>query len=251
MLRSLYLFETLNIRICHLEILSLNAVYNIVFKNGDNIVEERSKLMLKKMLALSVIMLVLILTGCDKRPATPAPPEQTITDVRIYFPVGQDFTWVYEGNGNEYAAFTHKVIHKQESKVQLAKDNGGTRLGMVLEVLPEAVKIHYAEEEAYTDAKLFNAAPNRSDIWLKAPLQAGAAWENGRERREVLSVNETVQVPAGTYSNVVKIRITSLAAADSGDRLEYYAPQVGLVLSRFSANGTVIESRLKTFKQTD
>lgn len=207
--------------------------------------------MLKKAMVLSLSILVLILAGCDKRPPAPVPPEKTITDVRMYFPSEQNLTWIYEGYGNEYAAFTRKVIHKQGNKVQLAQDNGGTRLGMVLETLPEAVTIHYAEEESYTDAKLFNAAPNRSDVWLKAPLQAGAAWETSRERREVLSVNETVQVPAGIYSNVVKIKITSLAAAGSGERLEYYAPQVGLVLSRFSANGTVIESRLKTFKQAD
>jgi hypothetical protein len=119
---------------------------------------------------------------------------------------------------------------------------------MVLEVLPEAVSVNYVREEFYTDAKLFGEAANRREILLKAPLKAGAVWENDRERREVISIDETVQVPAGTYSNVVKVKVTSLAANTVNENVEYYAPGVGLVLRQFITGGDKIESRLKALK---
>jgi hypothetical protein len=189
-----------------------------------------------------------VLPGCYKRSDFPTLQEKAINDVRIYFPTEQNLTWAYEGSGNEYAAFTRKVIHKEDSRVQLAQDNGGTRLGMVLQVLPEAVSVIYVREEFYTDAKLFGEAANRHEILLKAPLKAGAVWENDRERREVISIDETVQVPAGTYSNVVKVKVTSLAANTVNENVEYYAPGVGLVLRQFITGGDKIESRLKALK---
>jgi hypothetical protein len=206
---------------------------------------------LKKILTMLLIAFVLVLPGCYKRPASPSSLEKSITDVRVYFPAEQNLTWIYEGSGNEYAAFTRKVIYKQGSKVQLAQDNGGTRLGIVLQVLPEAVLLNYTEEEFYSDTSLFNQAANRSEVLLKAPLKAGAIWEAGRERREVINIEESVQVPAGNYSNVVKLKVTSLEANTASENFEYYAPNVGLVLRQFTTGNDKIESRLKTLQRTD
>ncbi len=47
-----------------------------------------------------------------------------------------------------------------------------------------------------------------------------------REDDEVLSVSETVTVPAGTYTNCVKIRETG---SDGSVEYKYYAPNVGVV----------------------
>jgi hypothetical protein len=213
--------------------------------SGKDIAEERSNGNLKKVLTLLLIASLFVLPGCYKRPASPPPQEKAINDVRIYFPAEQSLTWIYEGSGNEYAAFTRKVIYKEDRRVQLAQDNGGTRLGMVLQVLPEAVSVNYVREEFYTDTKLFSEAANRSEILLKAPLKAGAVWETGRERREVISIDETVQVPAGTYSNVVKVKVTSLTANTASENVEYYAPNVGLVLQQFITGSDKIESQLR------
>jgi hypothetical protein len=206
---------------------------------------------LKKILPIVLIAYVLALTGSYSRPVDPPTQEKSITDVRSYFPAEQNLTWIYEGSGNEYAAFTRKVIYREDSRVQIAQDNGGTRLGMVLQVLSEAVSVNYVREDFYTDTKLFNEAANRSEVLLKAPLKAGAVWEAGRERREVISIEESVQVPAGNYSNVVKLKVTSLEANTASENFEYYAPNVGLVLRQFITGSDKIESRLKTLQRTD
>jgi hypothetical protein len=73
-----------------------------------------------------LIASVLVLPGCYKQSDSPTPQEKAINDVRIYFPTEQNLTWAYEGSGNEYAAFTRKVIYKEDSRVQIAQDNGGT-----------------------------------------------------------------------------------------------------------------------------
>jgi hypothetical protein len=192
----------------------------------------------------------MVLTGCYKRPSPqplPQTQEKLINDVLVYFPTEPNLTWIFEGSGNEYAAFTRTVIYKENSKVQLAQDNGGTRLGMVLQASPEAVTVIYTREEFYSDTKLFNEPTNRNEVLLKAPLKVGAVWETDRERREVVRIDEIVKLPLGIYSNVVKIKVTSLATNTASESFEYYAPTVGLVLRQFITGSEMIESRLKTF----
>lgn len=189
--------------------------------------------------------------GCAKKPAPPPPtPEAAVTDVRGYFPAEPKLTWVYEGSGNEYAGFTARAMLREGDRVQFSHNSGGTRLGQVYQVSAAEVTLLFSREEFYSDASLLAEKPNRHRVILKAPLKAGASWESAQERREVVGVSEAVQVPAGTYHNVVKIKVTSLAAQASGQTFEYYAPDIGLVLREFIAGQDRIVSRLKAHKQT-
>lgn len=209
--------------------------------------------MLVKRLLTLVVLAVFALggAGCVKKPQPSAPaPELAVTDVRGYFPAEPMLTWVYEGSGNEYAAFTARAMAREGDRTQFSVNSGGTRLGQVYEVTASAVTLLFSKEEFYSDASLLGEKANRQRVILKAPLQVGAAWESAQERREVVGIRETVQVPAGTYSNVVKIKVTSLAAQAGGHSFEYYAPNIGLVLSEFVTGQDMIVSRLKTLKQT-
>lgn len=198
-----------------------------------------------KLLALAIVLGLSILVGCAEQPG-PAPQEPAVTDVRSYFPTNPALTWTYEGIGNEYAAFTRKVLFQQDNQVQMAEDNGGTRMGQVYQVTAEAVIQTFSLEEYYTDNNLLGEKSNRHQILLKAPLIAGAVWQDGRDKREVLSINETVQVPAGTFSQVVKIKISSLDPQQEGRQFEYYAPHTGLIMREFIADNYTIASKLKT-----
>lgn len=189
--------------------------------------------------------------GCAKKPAPPAPaPEPAITDVRGYFPTEPKLTWIYEGSGNEYAAFTARAMLREGERAQFSQDSGGTRMGLVYQVTAEAVTLLFSREEYYSDASLLGEKANRERLLLKAPLKAGATWESAQERREVAGIAENVAVPAGTYGNVVKVKVTSLAAQGGGHTFEYYAPNVGLVLREFITGQDKIVSRLKALKQT-
>lgn len=199
-----------------------------------------------KLLFPAMLMALSILIGCAEQPG-PTPPESAITDVRSYFPTNPASTWIYEGYGNEFAAFTRKVILQQGDRVQMMEDNGGTRMGQVYQVTAEAVIQTYSTEEYYTDKNLLNEKSNRHLLLLKTPIKAGAVWQDDRDKREVLSINETLQVPAGTFSNVIKVKITSPDSQQETQQFEYYAPHTGLILREFIGKDYTIASKLKSF----
>jgi hypothetical protein len=189
-------------------------------------------------------------TGCQGSNAPVPPVQQVVQDVSRYFPVDQNLLWVYEGEGNEYASFTRRVMYRRDDLVQMAEDNGGTRMAMVFRVVPEGVTKIFMIPEFYTEKNLLAESANRADQVLKAPLQVGTVWQEDQNLREVLSIDERVIVPAGTFTNVLKIRVT--AKSQSGDQLlEYYAPDVGLILREFtSENNYKVSSKLKNFTRT-
>lgn len=182
----------------------------------------------------------------------PVPPVQReVQDVSRYFPVEQNLLWVYEGEGNEYASFTRKVMYRQGERVQMAEDNGGTRMAMVFRVVPEGVTKIFMIPEFYTEENLLDEPHNHGEQVLKAPLKVGMVWEDDKFLREVLSIDEQVVVPAGTFTDVVKIRVTAKPQTGS-QSLEYYAPDVGLILREFTSESNYkVSSKLKSLSRTE
>ncbi len=98
----------------------------------------------------------------------------------------------------------------------------------------------YFEKE--TSEGMFSIQTNKEDSnkkysWdIKYPVKKGATWEtktaNYQSTLEVISTNETITTPAGTFENVIKIKIDQ-DNFDSGNPDEtlycYYAPSVGFV----------------------
>ena len=205
----------------------------------------------KKMLAFVLLVSCLVLAaGCVNKTDVGTPAAMVIHDVRTYFPCEPGMTWVYEGIGNEYAGFTSKVMYQEGSLGQVSKNNGGTELGLVYRITPQAVILFFTKAEFYTDTKFFHEMPNCQEVVLEAPLIAGHSWQDDRDRREVKSVEETVQVPLGQFEHVVKIKVTPLASNNSDYSFEYYAPNVGLILQEYISGDYKIVSQLKAFKKT-
>lgn len=206
-----------------------------------------------KILSIAFILLLTFsVTGCGKKSVPPAetrPKELVITNVSSYFPVSAGLTWIYEGKGNEYAGFTRKAVRSENTLAQFSENNGGTQLGLVYQVTPDAVLLLYTKEEYYSDASLLTKQPNRSDILLKAPLKPGASWQDARYKRKVISITDTITVPGGTFTNVVQIRGTPLNQANTASQTEYYAPGVGLVAREYIAKDFQITSRLKSWSK--
>lgn len=213
--------------------------------------------MIKTTIRTQMILLLLILaltgfmTGCRRQAAPPQQQAQTaITDVTRYFPTEPNLTWVYAGEGNEFADFTRSVLFRQGNLVQMSEANGGTQLGMIFQTTPEAVILTHSREEWYSNSSLFQEAANQNQIILKAPLEVGASWQNPTDQREVVAVGETVEVPAGSYVNTVKIKVTSTQSQSGSYWFEYYAPDTGLIFREFFADNNRISSKLKDFAKT-
>lgn len=204
---------------------------------------------IRKLLICLFISLIL-LVGCDKKDTNPPSngdqlPIGSITDMTSYFYTGQNTTWEYQGTGNEYASFTRKVLHRENNLVQITDNNGGTIMAMVFRLSPEEIVKIYAEAEFYDDRNILTAQPNRQEIILKSPLQVGAQWQDEIFKSEVISIDEKIEVPAGKYNDVVKIKRTSLKDKDSGENYEYYAKGVGLVMREYISGDFKVTSQLK------
>ncbi|BBB91262.1 MAG TPA: hypothetical protein PKA28_14970 [Methylomusa anaerophila] len=200
---------------------------------------------------LIVVLLTTILLGCQKASSPViSGPEHAVNDVTAYFPSESNMIWVYQGEGNEFAGFTRRVMIRQGNRVQFSEDNGGTKMMMVFQVSAGEVKRTFFVPEFYTDKNMLNEPDNLAEVILKAPLKSGAVWQDARNRREVLGISEKITVPAGTFENVVKIKVTPLQGGPQGSQLlEYYAPNTGLILREFTAGDNFkVLSKLDNFK---
>lgn len=199
-----------------------------------------------------VISLAIFFTGCVKKTNPPTenlPKELIVTDVSAYFPADAGSTWTYEGQGNEYAGFKRTVIHREGTLVQFSENNGGTQMGLVYKITPEAVTLLYAVEEHYTDASVLRQQPNRNEVLLQAPLRQGATWQDARYKREVVSTRASVSVPGGTFNNAVQIKSTPLHQTTSAYLIEYYVPNMGLVSREYISNEFQVTSKLKSWSR--
>lgn len=196
------------------------------------------------LLLLFCLTILLALPASGGAAATPP--------LSAYFPIGENFTWQFAGEGIEFAAFTRQVEYLRSDRVQMSQWNGGTRLMMIFKVSASAVTQTFSQAEVYDNPQLFNKPANKSMIILKNPLVVGAAWQNAMDRREILSVTRKLKLPAGAFDNVLVVKIVSTDKqnSDDGYTLEYYAPNTGLVMQEYyGANNFKVVSKLKSFSK--
>ena len=200
---------------------------------------------MKRISCLFLLLLCLLALpapgGASARPALSA-----------YFPVGENFTWQFAGEGIEFAEFSRRVEFRRGDRAQLSHWNGGTRLMMIFQVSASAVTQTFSQAEVYDNPQLFDKPANKSMIILKTPLVVGATWQNPLDRREILSINDKLKLPAGSFDNVLVVKIVSTDKqnSDDGYTLEYYAPGTGLVMQEYyGANNFKVVSKLKSFSK--
>ena len=165
--------------------------------------------------------------------------------VKDYFPVKPNTRYVYEGSGNEYAAYDVYVDYAQGAKAQRRVDNGGTVVAQVVEVKDGAAKLVYSRPEAYYRENFLTTKANRGEILLKEPLRAGTKWKlsDGRERR-IVSTSAKVSTPSGSYT-AVEVATKS----KDGTTTDYYAKNIGLVKSVSKVGDSEISSSLSAIEK--
>jgi hypothetical protein len=71
---------------------------------------------------------------------------------------------------------------------------------------------------------------------LAYPVEGGKEWSNDMYTFTIESVNETIEIPAGTFKNVVKVKTIEKGAEEY--TLSYYAKGVGQIFREYvDANG--------------
>lgn len=190
---------------------------------------------------LLLTSLMLLGTGCQK--------EQTESiKAGDYFPRTVGSYWKYKGAGNEYASFSREVVFAGDNRVQLKENNGGTMTDAVYEITDMQVSRVYFIGESYEKKNFLDQKGDQNQILLKLPLKQGESWENTDDQREVVSRNVSVDTPAGTFDQCVKIKISPQPAASAAVTFEYYKEGVGLVKREFVSGGDTISSTLEDYK---
>jgi len=155
--------------------------------------------------------------------------------------------WEFAGEGNEFAGFRQELKYARDDLVQLEVDNGGAVAGGVYRLEPQRLVRLIHRVDGYEGQSLLGEPPDEERVLLRAPLRAGEAWEQGRERREITAVEVELDLPAGTIAGAVQVRVTYEDSSSVVD--EYYVSGLGLVARRFSdpPSGAVVTSELASF----
>lgn len=230
--------------------------------------------MKKLKIALAVMTMAVFLAACssgDKTPAeTPAEipaespaespaeepaenpvetPEQGSTDndlmkVEDFYPFLPDVMRVYEGMGNEFAAYDEYVDFMNDTRIQLRMNNGGTEIVRVLEKKDGVLKEIINLPETYYKENFLDKAPNADRILLMEPIAVGTTWDNQGEKNTITSVDKEIVTPYGTY---VAVEVTRETVSDSGSytNIDYYAEGVGLIKTVNIGEGYEVSSSLE------
>lgn len=230
--------------------------------------------MKKLKIALAVMTMAVFLAACssgDKTPAeTPAEipaespaespaeepaenpvetPEQGSSDndvmkVEDLYPFLPDVMRVYEGMGNEFAAYDEYVDFMNDTRIQLRMNNGGTEIVRVLEKKDGVLKEIINLPETYYKENFLDKAPNADRILLMEPIAVGTTWDNQGEKNTITSVDKEIVTPYGTYDAV---EVTRETVSDSGSytNIDYYAEGVGLIKTVNIGEGYEVSSSLE------
>ena len=217
------------------------------------------KKMKKLLIIISLIFSLVFLSSCtDKKVVVPVIEKSVpiVTKlpltIKDYFSFNENSQYVYEGKGNEYAAFNVFVDYLAENRVQLRTNNGGTEVVKVLENKDGKLTMLLSRAECYYRENLTQSPSSKEEVLLKEPLIKGTTWTLSDNRKRYISnVDVEVTTPLGKYK---ALEVTT--ENKEGKNLDYYAPNVGLVKTAFVLNSDEITSSLskiekdKAFTQT-
>jgi len=213
---------------------------------------------MKKLLLIICMLLSLVfLSSCSNkeavRPSQEAvkpteevkttPPETKAEPLTIkdYYSYKENTKYVYEGQGNEYASYNVSIDYKSENSVQIRSNNGGTEMVKVLENKDGELRILQSRAECYYRENLTQQVPSKNvEILLKEPLALGTNWtlEDGR-KRSISKLEVAITTPMGIYKT---LEVTT--ESKESKTQDYYAPNIGLVKSVFTSNGSEVSSTL-------
>jgi len=211
--------------------------------------------MKKHLLITSLIFSMVFLSSCISnnvvKPSeqNKVPKETKVTNapltIKDYFSFKENTKYVYEGKGNEYAAYTQFVDYLTEDRVQLRSNNGGTEVVKVLENKDGKLTMLLSRPECYYRENLTQSPSSNPEILLKEPLIKGTTWMLSDNRKRYISnVEVEVTVPLGKYKTL------EITTESNGEKvLDYYAPNVGLVKTLIVSKEYEVSSSLSKIDQ--
>ena len=167
-------------------------------------------------------------------------------NLRSYFPLNPSMQFSFKGEGIEYASFKRNIMYVDNEYLQLTDDNGGTVVVKIYKVTDEKIIELYSEGEFYEEKNLIPEIEGnkKGNIILKTPLEVGNKWESEEQKREIVLVKQIINVPAGAFHQVIKVKISYTESNNIG--YEYFAPNIGLIKREYFGENFEVKSELET-----
>ncbi len=210
--------------------------------------------MKKKIVLLMICAFLLIFTGC-KNGGTPTPdtsssiPESSLQSagslkVSDYFPIEENISYTYQGEGNEYASYTVYNDYTSANQVQQRIDNGGTVVAKVISISDGKLVQTFSRGETYHRQNYMNKT-DETEILLMEPIAAGTSWtlEDG-STRTITGLSVPVSTPSGDYD---AIEVTTEGANNAARH--YYVKDVGLVKVVYPLGDTEVSSTMSSVQK--
>ena len=202
---------------------------------------------MRKQLAVAagIVCLMLSVWACSKGPAT-------------YYPLGEGRTWKYQisaptGSGEVQGEITASNLATRELKGKKVTPQKYEMQGGGRSIALSSIYIAEDANGIYIFAQQFphDVEPKITSVpeyVLKKPVKVGSTWDTTLElgggrsvpaNATIASIDEVVDVPAGTFKDCVKVRIIGTDKGATGrEAYRWFAPSVGLV-KRIDPGGTM------------
>lgn len=206
---------------------------------------------MKKIIILVFICLLVLNTGCsntnkdtdilDNDISDNNTNEPNLLSINDYYPFKENTKYSYEGEGNEYAAYTVFIDYLNENRIQTRVNNGGTEIVNVIENKDGELKVLLSKAETYYREDFTSTDSNDGDVLLKEPITVGTNWMvSDNSKREITNINAELTTSLGTYK---ALEVTT--EYKNSKSIDYYAKDIGLVKTVNISNDYEISSNLE------
>lgn len=193
-----------------------------------------------RLVGLAALLLILVLGlnyGKGLTPSTEGTEEPSPTlvmenvNLRSYFPVNNQWEYEFSGEGNEFAPFTREILYTDGVLAQVFDTTGGAMVSTVYRITENEIALVTNPQESESRENVLEQVQRTTkpvDVLLRQPLRPGSSWESRDGQRQIVAVNEIVEVPAGVFHNVVVVEI-DYGHDPNVIGYEYYAINIGLI----------------------
>ncbi len=161
--------------------------------------------------------------------------------IKDYFPFKVGMQYIYEYASSEFAGLAQAVV--TVVSVKNGKKECSANLRMRVELKGHSTSTDYMVRKTARDLVSEDGIVVGGRIEFPLPLAVGRKWEAYPDSSELVSMDETVEVPAGKYKHCLKV-VTLLSSGDAGSAVRYYAPDVGYVHEKYNGEDLQAEVSL-------
>ena len=187
------------------------------------------------------LVLVLAVVGClvvGYAAGKIAPGEQFVPE---YFQHKVGNCYHFHGTGSLLATMDWEVVEQEKNRVQIVQTIRGAKAALVYRWGPQRLELIYYGEDYPYENHLWKRS-NIREVVLQAPLRLGSRWQDKYTEREIVALDEVVELSCGRYEALkVKKQYRHLDAVE----YEYYVRGMGLVKSEYRSGEIGITTKLE------